>query len=188
MAGEHVADVDRRGAVGVEAALEFRGVQLAHVGLGVGEREVGGVAGGLAERGPDGLKAQGAETDVRGAGRHGREEIAHILRHERAAGNLIGRVNDAEALAVAFAAEARALVARAVATVAVVADGDAVAVEDGAGVALSVAGVVLREEAQADHAARLAHVELRRDVPALGKLVFAPAPGAGVSLHGRRHA
>ena len=90
--------------------------------------------------------------------------------------------------AVAFAAEARALVARAVAAVAVVADGDAVAVEDGAGVALSVAGVVLREEAQADHAARLAHVELRRDVPALGKLVLAPAPGAGVSLHGRRHA
>ena len=171
----------------MEAALEFRGVQLAHVRLGVGEREVRGVAGGLAERGPDRFEAQGAEADVRRAHGHGREEVAHIARHERAVGNLIRRVGDAEAFAVAFATEARAFVTRAVAAVTVVAHRDGVAVQHSARVAVGMAGVGLREKAQALHAAGFAHVELRRNATGLDELVFAPAPGAGCIAKRRRH-
>lgn len=57
VAGQNVAHVDRRAAVGVEAALELGDVDGAHVGGGAGgEGEMRGVAGGLAEGGPDGSR------------------------------------------------------------------------------------------------------------------------------------
>ena len=63
----------------MEAALEFRDIDGARIRRRAGgEREGRGVAGGLAERGPDGLEAQGAEADVTALIKEKNELVAEV--------------------------------------------------------------------------------------------------------------
>jgi hypothetical protein len=69
----------------------------------------------------------------------------------------------------------------------VVAHGNGVAMQDRAGVARRMFAVALRKDANADHATRLAHIQLGRQMARLEELVPAPAPLARLVAKRCRH-
>lgn len=144
-----------------------------------------GPAGGLSQRGPGRLQAQGAEAEVAGGDRHGDQQVLRLLRRDHTVGHL-ERLDRVEELALVVAVEAAARVPGAVAVVDVVAGGDGVGVAGGTCISGRGDGVPTREHVLANQAARLAHVDLRRDAVRLGELVSAQAPLTRVRPDGGR--
>ena len=143
---------------------------------------MGAVPGSLTERGPYGFQSQGAKTHVGCADWYRSQQVAYVMGNDGPVGDLVRCVLDANRrqLAVTGPAEAGSLVPSAVAAVAIIAHGNAVAVKNGPRVTGSVLSVMLSEYPQSHQSPRFADIQLRREMVGLHEFVAAESPFGGL--------